>query len=106
MPVISAARTYAERGIAPGGTHANRRFLARTVNYDPDVSDIDQILLCDAQTSGGLLAAVSGERTPEVVKELQAAGARRATIVGSIEPGEKGRITVRRAPQSGGIEMH
>jgi selenide,water dikinase len=104
--MIAAARQYVERGIAPGGTHANRRFLAKWVNYDPDVSEADQILLCDAQTSGGLLAAVSGDRAPEVVQELQAQGARRATIVGSIEPGERGRISVRRAPQSGRLEIH
>jgi len=104
VPMIAAAREYVDRGIAPGGTHANRRFLAKWVDYDPDVSEADQILLCDAQTSGGLLAAVSGDCAPEVVKELQAQGARRATIVGSIEPGEAGRIHVQRTPQSGRVE--
>ncbi len=104
VPMIPAAREYVERGIAPGGTHANRRFLARWVNYDPDVSDADQILLCDAQTSGGLLAALPGAQAPQVVKELQAQGVQRATIVGSIEPGEAGRIHVQRAPQSGRVE--
>lgn len=103
VPVIPAARAYVERGIAPGGTHANRRFLSKWVRYDPEISDADQLLLCDAQTSGGLLAAIPGERAPQVVRELCSQGARAATIVGSIEPGEKGRIHVQRAPQSGTI---
>ena len=104
VPIIPAARDYVERGIAPGGTHANRRFLSKWVHYDPDLSEADQLLLCDAQTSGGLLAAVPGRRAPEVVRELRSHGSRAATIVGSIEPGEKGRIIVRRAPQSENIE--
>jgi len=101
VPIIGAAREYVDRGMAPGGTHANRRFLAKWVAYDPEISEADQLLLCDAQTSGGLLAAVSGDCAPQVVKDLQAGGARRATIVGSIESGDKGRIHVRKAPQSG-----
>ncbi len=104
VPVIPAARDYVERGIAPGGTHANRRFLSKWVTYDLDLTDADQLLLCDAQTSGGLLAAVPGERAPEVVRELRSQGAHVATIIGSIEPGEKGLIQVRRAPQSGSLE--
>ena len=35
MPVLAAARDYVAAGIAPGGTHANRRFLADWVDYDP-----------------------------------------------------------------------
>ncbi|MFO1094344.1 MAG: hypothetical protein U0992_13725 [Planctomycetaceae bacterium] len=59
MPVLPAAREYLNAGIAPGGTHANRRFLADWVTYDADVTEQEQLLLCDAQTSGGLLAAVA-----------------------------------------------
>jgi selenide,water dikinase len=99
VPIIAAAREYVDRGMAPGGTHANRRFLAKWVTYDPEISEADQLLLCDAQTSGGLLAAVSGDFAPQVVKDLRAAGSRQATIVGSIEPGEAGRIHVRQTPQ-------
>jgi selenide, water dikinase len=104
VPIIPAAREYVRRDIAPGGTHANRRFLSKWVTYDPEISDTDQLLLCDAQTSGGLLAAVPGERAPAAVRELRAHGAALATIIGSIEPGEKGRIRVQREPQSGTTE--
>jgi selenide,water dikinase len=100
VPIMAAAREYVNRGIAPGGTHANRRFLSRWARYDPDISDAEQLLLCDAQTSGGLLAAVPGDRAPEVVYALRGRGAQEATIIGSIEPGEAGRIHVHRAPQS------
>jgi selenide, water dikinase len=104
VPIMPAAREYVQRGIAPGGTHANRRFLTKWVTYDPDLSDSDQLLLCDAQTSGGLLAAVPGQRAPQVVRELRSHGAKAATIIGSIEPGDKGQIHVRKAPHSGKLD--
>src|SRR4051812_12107767 len=58
VPILPAARAYVEAGISPGGTHANHKFLADWVSYDADLTKPDQLLLCDAQTSGGLLAAV------------------------------------------------
>jgi len=103
VPILSAAREYVRKGIVPGGTHANRRFLAGWVAYDPDITEFEQLLLCDAQTSGGLLAALPGDRAAEVVRELRSVGATSAAVIGSIEAGEPGRIHVRRAPQSGQV---
>lgn len=100
VPILSAAREYVENGVAPGGTHANRRFLARWVEYDPDITESEQLLLCDAQTSGGLLAALPGTHAAQVVRDLRAHGLNEAAVVGSIDTGDPGRIHVRRAPQS------
>jgi selenide,water dikinase len=100
VPVLPAAREYVRGGIAPGGTHANRRFLSRFVTYDPEIAEWEQLLLCDAQTSGGLLAALPGSRTAEVVHALQACGLSGAAVVGSVDAGEPGRIQVHRTPQS------
>src|SRR6059058_5141278 len=58
VPVLPAAREYVRAGIAPGGTHANWKFLADWVTFAPGLSKEEQLLLCDAQTSGGLLASV------------------------------------------------
>jgi selenide, water dikinase len=101
VPVLAAARDYVKKGIAPGGSHANMRFLADWVDSVPDITEHDELLLCDAQTSGGLLAAVPGEIAPAVVHQLRAQGATWAALIGSIEPGEPGRIVVRCAPQFG-----
>jgi selenide,water dikinase len=104
VPILPAAREYVRNGIAPGGTRSNRRYLSGWVTYDPEITDSDQLLLCDAQTSGGLLAALPGDRAAAVVRELRAIGATSAALIGSIEAGEPGRIHVRRAPQSGPVE--
>jgi selenide,water dikinase len=94
VPVLAAARDYVRAGIAPGGTHANWRFLANWVNYDTDIDKAEQLLLCDAQTSGGLLICLPAEQAESLVSSLRQSGIGAAAMVGEItEPGD-GRITV------------
>jgi selenide,water dikinase len=94
VPVLAAARTYVSEGIAPGGTHANWRFLADWVTYAADVTKDDQLLLADAQTSGGLLIAVPPGRARALVDALERRGTPAAAIVGEIVEGAPGRIEV------------
>ena len=96
VPILPPAREYVQEGIAPGGTHANHRFLADYVTYAADLSKEDQLLLCDAQTSGGLLAAVAPDRAEAMIAALRAAGASEAAVIGSIEALPPGRIVVAR----------
>src|SRR5262245_35933795 len=74
VPVIPAASQYVHAGIYPGGTNANFKFLADWVTYDADVTKPEQLLLCDAQTSGGLLAAVPATMADELLAALHARG--------------------------------
>lgn len=93
VPVLPAAREYVHAGIAPGGTRANWKFLADWVEFSAAVSQAEQLLLCDAQTSGGLLAAVSPRQTDEIVQRLIANGVP-AVVVGRIAGSGSGRIRV------------
>jgi selenide,water dikinase len=96
VPVLEAARAYAREGIVPGGTHANRRFLAESVEYREGVDEADQLLVCDAQTSGGLLIAVAPERAGQLVDALARVGTPCAAIIGRIEAGVAGTARVGR----------
>lgn len=94
VPVLAAAREYVHAGVAPGGTHANWRFLANWVTFGESIEKAEQLLVCDAQTSGGLLICLPAEQADALVSDLHRAGVGSATLVGEIvEPGE-GRITV------------
>jgi len=93
VPFITAAVTYVEQGIAPGGTRANRKFLADWVEYDTSVSEATQLLLCDAQTSGGLLASVPESLAPTILKELAEVGIT-GSIIGKMEEVGRGSIRV------------
>jgi selenide,water dikinase len=97
VPILTAAQDYVQAGISPGGTHANHRFLADWVSYDADVTKQEQLLLCDAQTSGGLLAAVAPDQADELLKALHARGVTDAVAIGRIESQPTQRITVSRS---------
>jgi selenide,water dikinase len=94
VPIIPAAREYVHKGIAPGGTHANWRFLNDWVTYEDGISKEEQLLLCDAQTSGGLLACLSRDDADSLVRALHHAGAKMAAVVGQIDEGPPGKISV------------
>ncbi len=93
VPLLPGARALAKAGVVPGGSRRNAQQFDRWVSYAAGVDAPMQALLCDAQTSGGLLVAVPAARGAE----LAAAFARRgvhAAQIGAIEAGEAGRIVV------------
>jgi selenium donor protein len=94
VPIIPAAREYVSKGIAPAGTHANWRFLRDWVTYKHGISNEEQLLLCDAQTSGGLLVCVRSGDAQNLVRTLQDAGMETAEVVGQIDASPPGKITV------------
>jgi len=98
VPVIDAARRYVARGIVPGGTHANARFLAAHVDWDEAIASNAQLLLCDAQTSGGLLIAVAPDRLQALLSALRSRKTPIAAVVGTITEGPVGRIRVVASP--------
>ncbi|MBX7219890.1 MAG: selenide, water dikinase SelD [Blastocatellia bacterium] len=94
VPVVSEAWEYVREGIAPGGTHANRRFLADWVAYDAAIDTETQLVLCDAQTSGGLLMVVSAENLERLVAGLKERETPAWSVVGQVTAGNAGRIAV------------
>ena len=84
VPVLSGARELLEEGIAPGGTHRNLDSLDGLMKWDSTVSDLTRLLLCDAQTSGGLLISVAAAKLDLLLKELEASGVQTTAVVGEI----------------------
>jgi selenide,water dikinase len=62
VPFVSCARKYAEMWTFPGGTSDNRVYFGPQVEFAGKFSDMEKMLLFDAQTSGGLLLAVPQEK--------------------------------------------
>jgi len=58
IPFVSCARKYAEMWTFPGGTSDNRVHFGPRAAFAEGISEMEQMLLFDAQTSGGLLLAV------------------------------------------------
>jgi selenide,water dikinase len=84
VPLIEGSRELAERGLVPGGSRRNLESVAPLLRFAPTLAEVDKLLLADAQTSGGLLIAVSRERTDELVGRLRDRGAPAAAVVGEV----------------------
>jgi len=67
VPFVSSARKYGKMWTFPGGTVDNRAYYGPRVRFDKAITEMEQMLLFDAQTSGGLLLAVPQERTDAVL---------------------------------------
>jgi selenide,water dikinase len=94
VPLIRGAKDLAAAGMIPGGSFANRDFCKRAVTVEQGVDSVMVDLLADAQTSGGLLIAVAGNR----VDALHAALARRNVPhpeIGRVTEAGTGQIIVR-----------
>ncbi len=74
VPVLSEAWDLAEAGVVPEGTHNNHHYLRDQVSWDVGISRNSQLVLCDAQTSGGLLIAVAPERKDNLLQAMTARG--------------------------------
>jgi len=93
VPILEEAWGLARAGTVPGGTQRNRAALAGAVIWE-GIDEDGQILLCDAQTSGGLLIAVPGDRLARLVQALRAGGTPASEVVGEITGEGAGEITV------------
>jgi len=58
IPILEGTYDLAAAGIIPGGSHNNHAYTKPYVRYAERLTEIQQIILNDAQTSGGLLVAV------------------------------------------------
>ncbi len=96
IPVLAGTRELLDNGVAPGGTHRNLSSVQDVVTWDPTLTDEDRLLLCDAQTSGGLLMSVPSDRADALVAALREEGAPCAAIVGRITDGPAGTIAATR----------
>jgi selenide,water dikinase len=73
-----------------GGTSNNRRHALPEVVFHDGVDHPKQVVLFDAQTSGGLLISVPAERADALVAKLEEKGVETRAVVGEVLPrGEK-----------------
>ena len=91
VPLIAGAASLAARGFVPGGSKRNREAVEQQVSWN-DASDLTQAILCDAQTSGGLLVACPPDRIDGLLAGLDGEPAR--AVVGRVTDGTAGAILV------------
>jgi selenide,water dikinase len=85
VPVLDGVVELARADVVPGGSKANLAWVQPSLRLDPGVG-LPAIVLADAQTNGGLLAAVPPAAAPALLAALAASGVTAAEI-GEVLPG-------------------
>ncbi len=98
VPILDGVWDLARAGLVPGGTERNLQHLTATqaVEWGPGLTELEQKVLSDAQTSGGLLVAVPPSRTAGLLEQLRGARTPAAARIGVFVEDPRGQIRVER----------
>ena len=86
VPVLEGVHELAAKDVVPGGSKANLSWVTPNLRLAPSLPPTTAIVLADAQTNGGLLAAIDPARADAVVAALREAGVAPA-VVGEVLAG-------------------
>jgi len=74
VPVFDGVWDLLSQDTAPGGTHRNLKSALAFTRWDDSISEDAKLLMCDAQTSGGLLLSVAPDKVGAMMNALEARG--------------------------------
>jgi selenide,water dikinase len=87
IPFLDNVRALAEAGFITGASDRNWASYGDHVRFAPDLPAVTRPLLCDPQTSGGLLVACAPGSVPAVLDIFQRNGATGAAVIGEMAAG-------------------
>lgn len=84
IPLLPGTKELAKDGIIPGGSKANHQWLKDHVDYSKDISEIEQLILCDAITSGGLFISLPKHEAEPFINSLASSYSIQASVIGEV----------------------
>jgi selenide,water dikinase len=88
LPVLPAALSLVQQGYNTGAAARNWASYGHDVRLPDDLAPWQQALLCDPQTSGGLLVSCAPQAVAEVLSLFRDAGFASAAVIGELQSGE------------------
>jgi len=88
LPLLPTVAELAQRGFVPGASARNWASYGKDVVLSADMPEWQKNLLCDPQTSGGLLVACAPEAVEEVLAIFRQEGFEYAGVIGRMAGGE------------------
>ena len=82
IPVLPGVLELLAGNIVPGGTRNNLDHVSDIVEWNPAISEMEKLILADAQTSGGLLISIPSDLSDDFLEELRVNGISKAFIIG------------------------
>jgi selenide,water dikinase len=93
LPVLPTALQLAQQGYATGAAERNWSSYGAEVSLPKDFPEWQRKLMCDPQTSGGLLVACAPDAVSTVLDAFRADGFASACVIGKMQVGAA-RVTV------------
>ena len=90
VPLIDGTLELAEQDQFPAGSATNHEYAQGWTRVADGIPELTVRILTDAQTSGGLLAAVPAEEAPGILQTLHQGGDTTAAVIGEAIPRESG----------------
>ncbi|MBI4967983.1 MAG: selenide, water dikinase SelD [Rhodospirillales bacterium] len=90
VPILPEAQALVGQGFATGASKRNWASYGANVAIPESWAETRRTLLCDPQTSGGLLVACAPEAAADVLALFVRHGSPEAAIIGSLGPGQPG----------------
>ena len=84
IPIMNEAREMYKRGVTTGVNQTNRTLVENNWNFAEGIPVIQQELMLDPQTSGGLLVAIPEAQTSSILKDLHNAGVTSSAQIGYV----------------------
>jgi len=88
LPILSVALRLAEQGYSTGAADRNWGSYGADVELPQGFPEWQRKLLCDPQTSGGLLVACAANEADKVLATFREQGFAAACVIGKMVPGE------------------
>ncbi|MDA3824139.1 MAG: selenide, water dikinase SelD [Bacteroidales bacterium] len=93
LPFIKEVSALATAGVIPGGSFHNLDYVKKDIDFG-SYGRTQQLMMCDAQTSGGLLIALPKEQSDKCLSELFEKGLTDSSIIGEFTATGKGQIII------------
>jgi len=88
LPILQVAQQLAQQGYSTGAADRNWQSYGAEVVLPQDFPEWQRKLLCDPQTSGGLLVACAADDAKQVLAAFHATGFDKACVIGRMTAGE------------------
>ena len=90
VPYLPDVEKLAAEGFITGASGRNWAGYSKDIQLSSTISDVTQALLCDPQTSGGLLVACSDDAVEKVMETFHSHGFAHAAVIGDLQQGSAG----------------
>jgi selenide,water dikinase len=95
VPLLPGALRLSSSGFLTGGGMSNREYVKDEIAVEGRLAPALEMLLCDPQTSGGLLVSIPRKKAGRYLAALKRRGVNSAAIVGEVEAPTDKRIVLR-----------